>query len=58
MDFTANEYDINGSKVKAQFWDTAGQERYAAIAKSYYNIADGVLLVYDITSRESFECLN
>jgi Ras-related protein Rab-1B len=46
--------DINGRKVKMQIWDTAGQERYRTITSSYYRGAHGLIVVYDITNRESF----
>lgn len=41
--------------VKLKIWDTAGQERFRNITKQYYKGADGILLVYDITDRNSFE---
>jgi len=41
--------------VKLQCWDTAGQESFRAITRSYYRGAAGCLLVYDVTSRKSFE---
>lgn len=40
--------------VKLQIWDTAGQERFHALAPIYYRDANGALLVYDITDRDSF----
>ncbi|OPL20924.1 ras-related rab-43-like protein, partial [Mytilus galloprovincialis] len=40
-----------------QIWDTAGQERFRTITQSYYRSANGVILAYDITRRESFEDL-
>ncbi|KAH9484571.1 Ras-related protein Rab-2-A [Psilocybe cubensis] len=43
--------------VKLQCWDTAGQETFRAITRSYYRGAAGCLLVYDVTSRDSFEHL-
>lgn len=39
-------------------WDTAGQERFRAITNGYYRGADGIIIVYDLTDRESFEKVN
>ena len=44
--------------MKLQIWDTAGQERFRAIQASYYKGANGILVVYDITERKSFDNLN
>ena len=49
---------MDGKKVKLQIWDTAGQERFKNITASYYRGGNGVLVIYDITDRESFENLN
>ena len=45
----------NGKELKLQIWDTAGQERFRTITKSYYKGSEGILLIYDVTKRESFE---
>ncbi len=45
----------NDLKTFVKFWDTAGQERFNAMTSTFYNNADAVILVYDITNRESFE---
>ena len=44
--------------MKLQIWDTAGQERFKNIQASYYKGASGILVVYDITNKESFEHVN
>ncbi|NXC33871.1 RAB42 protein, partial [Campylorhamphus procurvoides] len=41
--------------AKLQLWDTAGQERFRSITRSFYRSAAGVLLVFDLTDRASFE---
>ena len=41
--------------VKVQVWDTTGQERYRSITNAYYRGAEGILIVFDLTQKESFE---
>merc|ERR1712113_182502 len=43
------------STVKFEIWDTAGQERYKSLAPMYYRGAAAAVIVYDITSKESFD---
>ena len=50
--------EIKGKKLKVKIWDTAGDERYKNIISSYYRGANGILLLYNITNRESFDSLN
>ena len=47
----------NGKRIKLICWDTAGQEKYRSIISNYYKDICGVLLVYDITNRRSFNNL-
>jgi len=57
VDFRVHKLEVHGRKVKMSIWDTAGQERFRTITASYYRGAQGVILVYDVSSRESFEAL-
>ena len=41
--------------IRLQIWDTAGQERFHSITKNIYRNTNGVLFIYDITKRESFD---
>ena len=38
-----------------QIWDTAGQERFRTLTASYYRGAQGIIIVFDVTDRETFE---
>ena len=58
MEFGSKIIPVGGKTVKLQIWDTAGQERFRSVTRSYYRGAAGALLVYDITSRESFNALS
>ncbi|KAM9535698.1 uncharacterized protein ACWYII_040059 isoform 2-T8 [Salvelinus alpinus] len=45
---------VDGSPVTLQLWDTAGQERYHSITRQVFHRAQGLVLMYDITSSQSF----
>ena len=49
--------NINNHEIKIKIWDTAGQERYRSIAISSIRNANGVLLVYDITKKNTYGTL-
>jgi Ras-related protein Rab-1A len=49
--------EVDGKQVKLQIWDTAGQERFQSITANYYHGSHAIALVYDITSRQSFDNL-
>uniref|UniRef100_A0A7S3LKV3 Ras-related protein Rab-18 n=1 Tax=Aplanochytrium stocchinoi TaxID=215587 RepID=A0A7S3LKV3_9STRA len=58
VDFKVKMMNANsGKRVKVTIWDTAGQERFRTLTSSYYRGAHGVILVYDVTKRETFEAL-
>ena len=41
-----------------KIWDTAGQEKYRSLTKNYLNGSNGILVVFDLTSKKSFDDLN
>lgn len=47
--------NIDGQPISLFIWDTAGQEKFFALTKAYFKKADGVLVVFDVNSRLSFE---
>jgi len=57
VDFKIKTFEIDEKKIKMQIWDTAGQERFKNIISSYYRGAHGILLIYDVTDKDSFRNL-
>ncbi|PKU64617.1 Ras-related protein RHN1 [Dendrobium catenatum] len=53
--FFSQTLALNDATVKFEIWDTAGQERYHSLAPMYYRGAAAAIIVYDITSKDSFE---
>lgn len=52
-----NNKDSDLLNIKLFFWDTAGQEKFHFISQQYFKRSDVILLVYDVTNRNSFESL-
>ena len=58
VDFKIKTFNIDNKKIKMQIWDTAGQERFKNIIASYYRGAHGILLIFDVTDKDSFKNLS
>jgi len=56
-EFLSKEIIIGDKIVSMQIWDTAGQEKYQSVQGVFYRGSDGCILVYDITSIDSFQSL-
>ena len=52
------EREIEGTKATVYLWDTMGQDKFNSIAKTYFRNAAGVIFIYDITNRKSFDSLS
>jgi len=57
VEFGSKIITVDNKTIKVQFWDTAGQERFRSISKTYFRGAHGILLVYDVTIRKTFEAM-
>ncbi|KAB8957772.1 hypothetical protein FH972_026860 [Carpinus fangiana] len=58
VDFKIKLLTVGGQKLKLTIWDTAGQERFRTLTSSYYRGAQGIILVYDVTRRDTFTNLS
>jgi len=54
VDFQVKTIRVDDRNIAIQLWDTAGQERFRSVTKTYFRRADGVMLLYDVTSDRSF----
>lgn len=55
IDFCLKIIKHNNNEIKLQMWDTAGQEKYRGLIPSYIRNSSMIILVYDVTSKKSFE---
>ncbi|KEH35599.1 small GTPase family RAB protein [Medicago truncatula] len=58
VDFKVKYFTIDGKKLKLAIWDTAGQERFRTLTSSYYRGAQGIIMAYDVTRRDTFTNLS
>jgi len=53
--FLTKRMEIDDKVATCQIWDTAGQERFQGLGTAFYRGSDGVIFVFDVTNRKSFE---
>ncbi|XP_074911427.1 ras-related protein Rab-44 [Buteo buteo] len=54
LDYQVKNLIVDNKRFALRLWDSAGQERYHSMTKQFFRKADGVVLMYDITSEYSF----
>ena len=57
IDIVSKTVTVKDKLIKTQLWDTAGQERYRAIANAFYRMATGIIIIFDITNKNTFDHL-
>ena len=57
VSYSKKEITYNDKKMQLDIWDTAGQEQYRSLGKHFYKDSFIVILVYNITIKESFDNL-
>ena len=55
VEYKIKELNIKGRKVILRIWDTSGQERYHSITQNFYRNANGILFVFDLTKKDTFD---
>lgn len=58
VDFKTKKMDVGGRSAVLNIWDTAGQEKFRSLTGSYYRGTQGIILVYDVNQRQSFESIS
>ena len=54
VSYFQKDLDFDGVKYTFCLWDTAGQEKFNALNNIYYRDAQGAILVYDVSIKETF----
>jgi small GTP-binding protein len=55
VDFALKRVRMGTSELNVQLWDIAGQERFAGLSRIFYTHAVAAIIVYDVTSRDTFD---
>ncbi|XP_073413367.1 EF-hand calcium-binding domain-containing protein 4B-like [Dendrobates tinctorius] len=54
IDYRVKSLIVDNKQYALQLWDTAGQERFYSITEQFFRKADGMVIMYDVTARETF----
>jgi Ras-related protein Rab-5C len=56
--YSSKNLTVDGKEIKLEIWDTGGTEKYRSLAPMYYRGARAAIIVFDVTSRQSYEQAN
>ena len=54
LDFITKDENINEKTIRVKIWDTAGQERYKSLTQGFFRLANGAIIVFDVSNNDSF----
>ena len=57
IDFFKKDEILNGKTIRIKIWDTAGEERYKSLTQGYFRNAEGIIIVYDVSNKDTFDNL-
>ena len=55
VEYKVKSIIINGIKINLRIWDSSGQDRFRSITQSFFRNADGILCIFDLTEKKTFE---
>ena len=55
VEYKVKSIIINGIKINLRIWDSSGQDRFRSITQSFFRNADGILFIFDLTEKKTFE---
>jgi len=55
VDYGVKPVQVDGLDVRVNFWDLSGHAEFFEVRNEFYKDAQGCILVFDVTSRESFD---
>ena len=55
IDFKIKTFDLDCKSIKLHIWDTSGDKKFKIMSYPCYKGADGIIMVYDITDKQSFK---
>ena len=57
VDYFFKDEIINDRRIRIKIWDTVGQERYRSLTTSFFRNAQGIILTFDVTNKNTFDSL-